>query len=201
MFWQLYFLFSSLLPNAHPPYSDSLSILRQRFLLSPHRRVDFWHQAPAERITIYSRDVLSKRGKNPQAVPSEELHLWSPEEGYITFYLHSIPLESQSLYPSRSWALGWIQNIFQKQIASWGVIVCHLLLPRGIENEWADDLEWKAGKCLVKWAALQFAANEAAIFSADGLGNVGMWYVLTPSGEVSISSRMQPFPQSARYRD
>lgn len=109
----------------------------------------------------------------------------------------SSPVESQSLYPSLSWALGCIQSIFQKQIASWGVIICCLLLPRGAENGWANGLEWKSGKYLVKSAALQFAANEADIFSADGLGKPGIWFTFTPSGEMNISSQMQPFPQPA----
>lgn len=41
---------------------------------------------------------------------------------------------------------------------------------------------------------LQFAANEAGIFSADGLGNPGILYVLSPLGGVSISARMLPLP-------
>lgn len=35
----------------------------------------------------------------------------------------------------------------------------------------------------MKLAALQFAANEADIFSADGLGTPGIRYMLTPPGE------------------
>lgn len=48
-----------------------------------------------------------------------------------------------------------------------------MLLPRGRENGWIGGLARKAGKGLIKLAALQFAAHEAGILSADGLGKPG----------------------------
>lgn len=112
-----------------------------------------------------------------------------------------------TFYPSRvikllsfafmnSWAGS--RTFFKNKLLPEESLFAILLVPRGVKNGWASGLEQKAGKCLVKETALQFAVNEADSFCRWSWKSYPATHANPTRGSRSqLRSRLQPLPQSA----